>query len=512
MPVNAVGREVPSEINGVRFKPFAGDMKTPPEGRRAGSLIRMAPRGRNKVVKSLKEVIKNVGLEDGMTVSFHHHLRNGDFVVNMVMKTIEKMGFKNIRLAPTALFPIHEPLVPMLKNGTIRRIEGSMNGPLGKATSEGHMKETAILRSHSGRVRAIESGEIHVDVAFIAAPTADAYGNLNGVDGSSACGPLAYAMVDAYHADHTVAITDNLVPYPAHPISIFQHQIDYVVPVDKIGDPAGIMSGTLRITTSPTRLKIARYAVKVIEKVALKPGFSFQAGAGGVSLAVTKFLGDIMRKRGIKASFINGGVTKYVVDMLHEGLVNVVFDGQAFDLDAVRSLKEDPNHIETPLAMYGNPYSSGGVVNMLDVGVLGATEVDIDFNVNVNTHSDGYLLHGIGGHQEVAAGAALTIITVPLYRYRVPVIRERVTTVTTPGEVVDVIVTERGVAVNPKRDDILEALKGTDIPVWDIEDLMKKAYSICGRPEEPKTTDEIIAAILWRDGTLIDVVYKVKNH
>ncbi len=510
MPVNSVGREVPSKINGIHFKPFAGDGKTKPEGRRAGSLIRMEPEGRSKVV-SLEEAIRKVGLEDGMTVSFHHHLRNGDFVVNMVMKTIEKMGFKNIRLFPTALFPVHEPLVSMLKNGVIRRIEGSMNGPVGEATSYGAMKETAILRSHSGRVRAVESGEVHIDVAFIAAPTSDIYGNLNGVDGKSACGPLAYGMVDSYHADHVVAVTDNLVPYPAYPISIYQQNVDYVVPVDSIGDPKGIMSGTLRITTSPSRLKIAKYAVEIIKRVALKDGFSFQAGAGGISLAVTKFLGDIMRKEGIKASFINGGVTKYVVDMLHGGLVNVVLDGQAFDLDAVKSLKGDKNHIETPLAMYGNPFSSGGIVNMIDVGVLGATEVDIDFNVNVNTHSDGLLLHGIGGHQEVAAGSALTIITVPLYRYRVPVIREKVTTVTTPGEVVDAVVTEYGVAVNPKRDDIIEKLKGTKIPLWDIQDLKNKAYSICGKPQEPKTTDDIIAAILWRDGTIIDVVYKVKK-
>ncbi len=511
MAINAVGRDVPTEINGQRFKPFAGDMKTPPEGRRAGSLLRMVPEGRDKVVDSIEEVIKKVGLEDGMTVSFHHHLRNGDFVVNMVMETIRKMGIKDIRVFPTALFPVHAPLVDMLSDGTIRRIEGSMNGPLGEATSYGAMRETAVLRSHSGRVRAVESGEVHIDVAFIAAPTADRYGNLNGVDGPSACGPLAYGMVDAYHADHTVAITDNIVPYPAHPISIFQHQIDYVVPVDKIGDPAGIMSGTLRITTSPSRLKIAKYALEVIDRVALRDGFSFQAGAGGISLAVTKFLGDLMKKRGIKASFINGGVTKYVVDMLHEGMVDVVFDGQAFDLDAVKSLREDMNHIETPLAMYGNPYSSGGIVNMLDVGVLGATEVDIDFNVNVNTHSDGLLLHGIGGHQEVAAGSALTIVTVPLYRYRVPVIRERVTTVTTPGEVVDVVVTEHGIAVNPKRDDIIEAMHGSRVPVYDIQELQKKAERICGKPEEPKTTDDIIAAILWRDGTVIDVVYKVKK-
>jgi len=83
--------------------------------------------------------------------------------------------------------------------------------------------------------------------------------------------------------------------------------------------------------------------------------------------------------------------------------------------------------------------------------------------------------------------------------------------VTTPGEVVDVVVTEHGIAINPKRDDIIEAMRGSRVPVYDIQDLQKKAERICGKPQEPKTTDDIIAAILWRDGTIIDVVYKVKK-
>jgi len=39
---------------------------------------------------------------------------------------------------------------------------------------------------------------------------------------------------------------------------------------------------------------------------------------------------------------------------------------------------------------YANPHNRGTAVNLLDVVVLGATEVDVDFNVNVNTFSMGY--------------------------------------------------------------------------------------------------------------------------
>ena len=41
-----------------------------------------------KVLPDLEEAIRRVGLKDGMTISFHHHFRNGDYVVNMVMDVI----------------------------------------------------------------------------------------------------------------------------------------------------------------------------------------------------------------------------------------------------------------------------------------------------------------------------------------------------------------------------------------------------------------------------------------
>ena len=64
-------------------------------------------------------------------------------------------------------------------------------------------------------------------------------------------------------------------------------------------------------------------------------GFSFQGGAGGISLAVTKYLGDAMAEAGIVGSFGMGGGTKLLVDLLHRGLIRSILDGQAFDLDAV---------------------------------------------------------------------------------------------------------------------------------------------------------------------------------
>ena len=78
--------------------------------------------------------------------------------------------------------------------------------------------------------------------------------------------------------------------------------------------------------------------------------------------------------------------------------------------------------------------------------MLGATEVDVNFNANVVTHSDGRLLHGIGGWQNCLF-AGCTILAVPSFRDRIPVIVDEVTTLTGPGELIDVVATERGIAI-----------------------------------------------------------------
>jgi citrate lyase subunit alpha/citrate CoA-transferase len=227
---------------------------------------------------------------------------------------------------------------------------------------------------------------------------------------------------------------------------------------------------------------------------------------------VTKYLGEEMVRKGIVGSFGMGGGTSMLVDLLHRGLIRAILDGQAFDLDAIASIREDPAHIMIDPGMYANYDSRGCATYKLDAAFLGATEVDLDFNVNVNTHSDGMLLHGIGGHQDVAAGAAMTMITIPALRGRIPVIVDSVTTVTTPGEVIDVIVTERGIAVNPRREDLKERFRHAGLPVRALEEIKAEVDGYIEPVAKPVFGDEIIAAIEWRDGTVIDVVRKVEGY
>jgi citrate lyase subunit alpha/citrate CoA-transferase len=199
----------------------------------------------------------------------------------------------------------------------------------------------------------------------------------------------------------------------------------------------------------------------------------------------------------------------YLADMLKEGLVGAILDGQAFDARAVEYLREHPRHLIITPGFYADYNSRGCATYMLDFAFLGGTEVDLEFNVNVNTHSDGQLLHGIGGHQDVASGAKVTIITIPTIRGRIPTIRDQVTTVTTPGEVVDLIVTERGIAVNPRRPDLAEDLRWAGLPVRTLEEMKAEAERLVGKAKKPLFGDEIVALIQWRDGTVIDVVRKV---
>jgi len=172
-------------------------------------------------------------------------------------------------------------------------------------------------------------------------------------------------------------------------------------------------------------------------------------------------------------------------------------------------MRKNPDHFEVSHIEFGNMHTGGCIVNRQHACFLGATEVDIDFNVNVNTHSDGMLLHGIGGHQDAAAGSDITVILAPLLRGRIPVIRKEVTTVSTPGDTVDVVVTERGIAINPRREDLIEKVKNMN--VVSIEELYKKAVSMAGEPKKPKLGEDIVAVVEYRDGTALDTVRSVKG-
>jgi len=511
---NAAGRLVPTEVNGVPAIPFQGVGKYRPTGRKYGAPIATCadyPADGDKRQPDLKAALIAAGLRDGMTISTHHHFRNGDLIANQIFDIAAELGVKDLVWFPSASFPCHAPIIKHLESGVVHHIEGSMNGPLGKFASEGKMRGLGVLRSHGGRYQAVQDGEVHIDIAVIAAPTADFFGNANGLTGPSACGLLGFALADSQYADRVIVVTDNLVPFPCTPWQIQGNNVDFVVEMDQIGVPEKIVSGTTRITKSPDRLYIAELTAKFCDAAGLiRDGFSFQAGAGGTSLAIGNYFGQIMREKGIKASFARGGSNKYLVEMLEEGLVGHILDGQTFDLDGVRSMRENPAHVDTsPFTSY-NYHGKGNFASMLDIAILGATEVDVNFNGNVVTHSDGYLLHGIGGWQNALFGKTV-ILPIPLFRDRIPVIRDEVTTLVGPGELIDVIVTERGIAINPRRTDLIAATKDSGLPIKSIHELKDEAERICGKPQPPALSDDIIAVIKWVDGTVIDAVRAVET-
>jgi len=506
---NSVGRHIPASIPGYPVvRPFTGAFAATDRQPQKPQLSRIPLHRARKVMATIQDVLEAADLRDGATISFHHHLRNGDLVLNMVLDEIASRGLKGIRVAASSLFSCHAPLIEHIKSGVVTGISTTyISGPLGAAIAQGVLAEPVVMQTHGGRARAIESGELKIDLAFVAAPTADHYGNCNGVEGPSACGPLGYAMVDVRHAIRVAVITDNLVPYPAHPCDITQDQVDFVVEVPSIGDPGGIASGTTHATDNPVGLKIAHTATRVIAASGLlADGFSFQTGAGGISLAVAIELKRLMHELGIKGSFASGGITAYLVDMLEEGLFRCLYDVQCFDLKSVDSYRRNPAHMPMSASTYANPDARGAIVDKLDVVILGAAEIDIDFNVNVTTGSNGVILGGSGGHADTAAGAKLAIVTTRLTARGFAKVVDRVTTLTTPGETIDVLVTEAGIAVNPARIDLKDRLLAAGIDVVPIAHLRDLARAETATPGLPVPHGRIVAVVEYRNGAVIDVV------
>ncbi len=468
----------------------------------------------NKLLSNIEEAVEKSGLQDGMTISFHHHLRNGDELLNNVMDVISKKGIKDLTIIASSFTKAHEPLLEHIKNGTVSAIHSSgLRGKIAEEISKNNILKTPVVfRSHGGRVRAIESGEVRIDVAFIGAPTCDTMGNLNGKEGKSAFGAIGYAFVDAYYATKVVAITDNLVPFPLNDISIPMQHIDYVVEVESLGDPSKIATGATRITSNPMDLLIAKKAAEVIiatQKV--KNGFSFQAGSGGASLAVCKYLKEYMKQNQIKGSFASGGITAYLVELLEEGYFEALLDTQTFDGSAAKSLKTNPNHIEMSASMYANPHNKSCVAHQLDLMVLSCTEIDVNFNINSLTDSTGIIMGAIGGAPDTAAGADVTIVVAPSMRSRLPIVIDKVTNIVTPGDTIDILVTERGVCVNPKRKDLIDLLERSNISLRTIESLRDEIISYTKLPSKNEYHDRIVGIIEYRDGTVIDVIKQVKE-
>jgi citrate lyase subunit alpha / citrate CoA-transferase len=467
----------------------------------------------SKIVSSIAEALKQCGAKDGMTFSFHHHLRNGDFVANMVMKAaVEELGLKDLTIAATSLGDANDQIADYIEQGKVIGIQTSgIRGRIGEVVSNGKLKTPAIIRSHGGRPRAIEAGEVHIDIAFIAAPTSDCMGNCRGIGGKSNCGSLGYAMMDAEYADKVVVVTDCLVDFPNYPASVKAIDVDAVVVVDSIGNPKKIASAAARISKNPRDLMMAENVAKVIAATPyFKDGFSFQTGVGGPSLAANLFLEKYMDERGIKMGWAIGGICGPMVELLKKGKVGKVIDVQDFDLDSVNSINQTPGHYEMSASQYANPANKGAFVNKLDFVVLAALEVDTDFNVNVLTGSDGILRGAPGGHPDTAAGSKCCIIVTPLTRGRMATVCKHVVTVTTPGDCVDVVVTDYGIAVNPARQDIIQWLDEAGIKHVSIQWLQEKAYSLVGTPDDLQWEDNVVAVLEARDGTILDVVRQIR--
>ncbi len=513
--VNYVNIELPKYIEGYgEVKPYKGAFNTEPSGVRYAPKIKFSKPGDVKLLNTVKEAIEKVGLKDGMTISFHHHLRNGDYVLNLVLDEISKLGIKNLSIISSSLTQAHEPLLEHIKSGVVTSLHTSgLRGKIAEEISKNDILDKPIVfRSHGGRGRVIESGEVKVDVAFLGAPACDPMGNMNGKEGKSAFGSMGYPMVDALYADKVVAITDNLVPFPLHDISISMDYIDYVVEVDSIGDPSKIATGATRITKNPIDLLLAKKTAEVlIATKKVKNGFSFQAGSGGASLAVCKFLREYMEENHIKGSFASGGITAYLVELLEAGLFESLIDTQTFDGAAASSFSRNSNHIEMSASMYANPHNKSCVAHQLDLMVLSCTEIDVNFNINSLTASTGVIMGALGGAPDTAAGADITVVVAPSMRSRLPIVLDRVTNVVTPGDTIDVLVTERGICVNPNRPDVMELLSEAGIETKDIKELKKEIIAITKEPNKNNYEEKIVGVIEYRDGTVIDVIRQIKE-
>ena len=424
------------------------------------------------------------------------------------MEHLAQAGLRGLHLAASSIFPVHAPLIAHIRSGVISRISTSyISGPVGEAISNGILETPVTLTTHGGRARAIDEGELAIDVAFVAASAADEMGNLSGRIGRAPCGTLGYPMVDVQRAKTVVAITDTLMPFPVSPIDIAQNNVDFVVQIDSIGNPNGIASGATTPASDAQSLEIARNAAQTIALSGLFANeFSFQTGAGGISLATAKAVGEEMVKQGIKGSFACGGITGFHVEMLNAGLFRNLLDVQCFDLKAVESFANNPKHMAMSASVYAGPHVGGAVVDRLSAVVLGAAEVDYDFNANVTTRSDGIIIGGSGGHADAAQGAALTLVTTRLTAAGWTKIVPSVTTKTTPGSSIDVIVTEAGIAVNPRRKDLIDRYKKSNLKVMSIEDLATIAAEKATKPSPARASGRVVAVSEYRDGSVLDEV------
>ena len=479
--------------------PWTPDPVVLPPRRHPRSKVRPIP------APDLTTALERANLRDGAVVSFHHHLRNGDTLMVQALRVCAELGLRDLHIAPSSIFPCHAALVPLIEQDMITRITTSyMNGPVADAVRAGKLAYPAVLQTHGGRAAAIEDGRLAIDLAIIAAPAVDGAGNITGASGHSACGPLGYAMVDAAHAHHVLAVTDE--PEQTLPrLCIPGTRIDQITRVDSLGDPTLISSGTTAKPPDATGQRIADLTAQVVVAAFCNDtDFSFQTGAGAISLAAARTLSPLMQDAGMHGQFACGGITAPLVDMHRAGLFSELRDVQAFDVASVKSYARDARHLGISASDYASPARSDAVSNRLACVVLGAAEVDPDFNVNVTTTSDGRIIGGSGGHSDVAQGARLTLITTSTTARGGPKLVRSLRHRTTPGQSVDVVVTEKGVTFASSQWRHLEnALDKAGVPVVGSDALFAKTATL---PPVHWSENKIVAVSEHRDGRVIDVI------
>lgn len=315
----------------------------------------------------------------------------------MVMDEVHSMGIRDITICSSSLGTAHDPIIPYIEDGTITMIYSSgVRGNIGRAISMGKLKHTAVMYSHGGRVRAIEEGSIHIDIAFIGAPTTDECGNLRAIGGKSDCGCLSYAYADAQYADKVRCHNGYHGAFPKHTRQHIHGKRGLCLPRGFDRRSRKIATGAAKPTTDQRKLLMAKYCSDFVSCTPyFKDGFIYQTGVGGASIASTVYLAEEMRKRNIHMRLGLGGISAPMVHLMEEGLIELLVDTQDFDLEAVHSIQEHPDkHIEITCSEYANPLNKGAYVNKLDFVILAALEVDIHFNCNVVTDSSGIITGG----------------------------------------------------------------------------------------------------------------------
>jgi citrate lyase subunit alpha/citrate CoA-transferase len=529
---NSLGREVPTRLDGRELRPFAGSFAQMPETATHPSRIPTRPFDGSSKVTTLEEAFSVV--RDGDAVSFPHYYRNGgDRFLRALIAELKRRGLKGIRLIGNAYFGELDYLVEAVKDGTIAYLYGNPYGGLAKAAAAGTLLPVRIVGcSHGGRQRDIMLGIEPVRLAAFPAPAADRWGNASGVLGKpeERCGPLGLFDADVRYADYSCVcagtVLDRFLPHR----SLSMEYVDFVVPFENVGDGAGIGAGTLDLARimGGENLKVADRVMALLGAAGLlRSGVAFQSGSGA-SLAILQRLSDHFVQHGLVASFTIGGITQIHVEMLRRGAVELIMHGQCFQpTDVVfDSLLNDPGHQEVSTSIYANLACKGTLTPLLDFALLSCAEIDTAFNVNTVTGYDGRYVGGIGGGPNVGR-SKLTIIFTTLAGFSkrrgqaYPSIRERVNTVTMPGELVDVVITEEDAVVNPaSRSPHVAALKDNagkaGISLISMDELAAKAVARAKElgplMPEPDLTGEAVEIVKADDGSILDVVRQVAGQ